>query len=221
VNLAIVPITVSTPVEAQSLFAILRERRSIRRFKPDPVPADLLDQVLQAARLAPSAGNRQAYRLLVVRAPGRIAGLAAAVEERVAALRQQLPPEDRAAAGAYLDNFLHFSEAPVVIAFIHRGGLDLLAGAAGKAAAGASDRAERDALCSVSAAIMCLLLATHAVGLGACWMTGPLIAAGRLAEQLEVPAGWTLSALVPIGFPAETPAPPPRRPLARLVVRLD
>ena len=35
-----------------------------------------------------------------------------------------------------------------------------------------------------------------------------------------MPPGWTLSALVPIGFPAEKPAPPPRRPLARLVTRV-
>jgi hypothetical protein len=42
-------------------------------------------------------------------------------------------------------------------------------------------------------------------------MTGPLVAAGALAGVLEVPRGWTLSALVPVGLPAEQPAPPPRR----------
>ena len=37
----------------------IARRRSIRRFKPDPVPPDLVDKVLEAARLAPSGSNRQ------------------------------------------------------------------------------------------------------------------------------------------------------------------
>lgn len=47
----------------------IRTRRSIRAYKPDPVPEDLLLQVLEAARLAPSAGNRQPWLFVVVRDP--------------------------------------------------------------------------------------------------------------------------------------------------------
>jgi nitroreductase len=72
----------------------------------------------------------------------------------------------------------------------------------------------------VAAAIENLLLCAHALGLGACWMTGPLVAAEALAAILEVPRGWTLSALVPVGRPAERPATPPRRPRDALVRRL-
>jgi hypothetical protein len=47
-------------------------------------------------------------------------------------------------------------------------------------------------------------------------MTGPLIAESASRSLLAVPEGWELSALIAIGYAQETPAPPPRRPLARL-----
>ena len=47
----------------------IRTRRSIRKYKPDPVPDDILQDVLNAARLAPSAGNRQPWLFIVVRDP--------------------------------------------------------------------------------------------------------------------------------------------------------
>ncbi len=44
----------------------LESRRSIRKFKPDPVPQDMVDALLEAARLAPSASNTQPWRFMVV-----------------------------------------------------------------------------------------------------------------------------------------------------------
>jgi nitroreductase len=46
---------------------VVRKRRSIRRYKPDPVPDEVLNQVLEAARLAPSGGNRQPWHFIVVK----------------------------------------------------------------------------------------------------------------------------------------------------------
>ena len=51
----------------QSLLALLRERRSIRRYRPDPVPEEMVEQLLEAGRLAPSASNRQPWAFVVVR----------------------------------------------------------------------------------------------------------------------------------------------------------
>jgi nitroreductase len=50
---------------------LARTRCSIRGYAPDPVEPDKLDQVLEAARLAPTAGNRQRYKLIVVHTEGR------------------------------------------------------------------------------------------------------------------------------------------------------
>lgn len=45
---------------------LIRLRRSIRGYKPDPVPEDMLCRVLDAGRLAPTAANRQPFQLIVV-----------------------------------------------------------------------------------------------------------------------------------------------------------
>ena len=50
---------------------LIEERFSVRTYKPDPVPDDVLNGVLEAARLAPSADNRQPYRILVIHTEGR------------------------------------------------------------------------------------------------------------------------------------------------------
>ncbi len=50
---------------------LIEERFSVRTYKPDPVPDEVLNQVLEAARLAPSADNRQPYRILVIHTEGR------------------------------------------------------------------------------------------------------------------------------------------------------
>jgi nitroreductase len=51
----------------ESVLALLRERRSIRRYRPDPVPEEMVEQLLEAGRLAPSASNRQPWAFVVVR----------------------------------------------------------------------------------------------------------------------------------------------------------
>lgn len=60
------------PMDFRELVAA---RRSVRAYRADPVPEALLLEVLEAARLAPSACNRQPFRVLVVRTAGREAGL--------------------------------------------------------------------------------------------------------------------------------------------------
>jgi nitroreductase len=50
---------------------LIRERYSVRGYKPDPVEEEKLAQVLEAARLAPTAANRQPFQLIVIRTAGR------------------------------------------------------------------------------------------------------------------------------------------------------
>jgi nitroreductase len=205
------------------LLELVRGRRSVRRFDPDPLPDELVDQVLEAARWAPSAGNRQAYRLLVVRSREKLAAMAAAVDAATEELARRMRPELAAEAAAYLASFNHFAGAPLVIVPIYRTGFDLRRATdpTGEGAEPIGVKPVVDALASVSAAIMNLLLAAHALGLGSCWMTGPLCAARELSALLAVPRGWEIAALVPLGTPAEQPAEPPRRPLAQLVRVVD
>jgi nitroreductase len=48
---------------------VVSKRRSIRKYRPDPVPEELINQVLEAARLAPSGGNAQPWHFIVVKDP--------------------------------------------------------------------------------------------------------------------------------------------------------
>ncbi|MBC7348995.1 MAG: nitroreductase family protein [Candidatus Aminicenantes bacterium] len=50
---------------------LIKSRYSVRAYKPEPVSEDKLQRILEAARLAPTAANRQPFRLLVVRTRGR------------------------------------------------------------------------------------------------------------------------------------------------------
>lgn len=69
----------------------LRARRSVRAFKPDPVPLSLVTELLQLASLAPSGTNIQPWKVHVVAGEVR-----ARLEEEVLAHRETMPPDDKA-----------------------------------------------------------------------------------------------------------------------------
>jgi len=75
----------------EDLLEFLLTRRSIRQFKPDPVPDDLILKVLDLARYAPSAGNRQPWVFVVVKDPE--------VRGKLASLRSGAAPLARAPVG--------------------------------------------------------------------------------------------------------------------------
>jgi nitroreductase len=81
----------------EQTITLLKTRRSIRRYKPDPVPDVMLEQVLEAGRWAPSASNRQPWAFVVVR------------DE---AIRRELAQH----AAYYVIRWAHAGEAPVLIA---------------------------------------------------------------------------------------------------------
>ena len=56
-------------------FELVQKRYSVRAYKPDPVEDDKLHQVLEAARLAPTASNRQPFQIIVIHTAGREAEL--------------------------------------------------------------------------------------------------------------------------------------------------
>jgi len=60
----------------------IRDRRSVRSYEKKDVPQDVLEKVLQAARLAPSANNRQPWRFVIVRDHAKRQALAKAAKEQ-------------------------------------------------------------------------------------------------------------------------------------------
>ncbi|MCI4445951.1 MAG: nitroreductase family protein [Candidatus Aminicenantes bacterium] len=56
-------------------FEVIKSRYSVRAYRPDPVPEDKLNRILEAARLAPTAANFQPFKIIVVHTAGRQAEL--------------------------------------------------------------------------------------------------------------------------------------------------
>ena len=97
----------------KSFFDVVNARRSVRKFKPEPVPPEHITQMLDAARLAPTAGNQQPWKFLVVQDQAKIAELKeACIEARLAKFEKQENPspaklaERRAELVQYYQDFL-------------------------------------------------------------------------------------------------------------------
>ncbi len=206
--------------EYRSFLRIVQQRRSIRCFRPQPVPHECVDMLMEAARWAPSAGNQQGFRFVAVTRSEVLSALADAVRQEIWRIQALVRDDYRDQAMRYSENFLFFSRAPLLIVPIHRHGTNLLNIFCDQEVVSEKD-AIANVYCSVSAAIMNLLLAAQTLGLGACWMTGPLIARAAMERLLDVPAGWAISALIPVGYPDESPPAPKRRSIAQILRHLE
>ncbi len=207
------------------LDALLRSRRSIRRFRPELPPRELLESLIDAAITAPSASNKQPWRFIVIRNRETIGAMASGVRAAVDRIAKAIDPAFEESFRAYGDYFTRFEHAPVVIAALHRP-LTVLSNLTTDCISPDDAKRIRAMECSsglmgTSMAIENLLLAAHAAGLGASGMTGPLVAAGVLRELMHVPPSWEIAALIPIGYPDETPAPTQRKPAEKVTQWID
>ncbi len=200
------------------LFDAIAGRTSIRRFKDRPVPEADIRKILDAGRLAPSANNTQPWSFQVIRDKDVLARMAEAVRamiDRMIPYAESEKQAQRLAAyrGAY---YTFFEKAPVVIAVFmeaYDASSDRLFARMGYSADDIMRLRPNPGLQSVAAAIEHMLLATHALGYGSCWMTGPLVAQESFEELLGYGKERSIAALLPVGIPDEDPQPRPRRPL--------
>jgi coenzyme F420-0:L-glutamate ligase/coenzyme F420-1:gamma-L-glutamate ligase len=194
------------------IFDAIRQRRSIRRYTPDPVPREVLERLLSAAIWSPSAHNRQPWRFAVVETQARKEALARAMGAK---LRRDLEADGASEETILKDtgrSYARITGATVLIALClsmvdmdvysdeHRNRLEYLMAAQSTAMAGQN-----------------LLLAAYEAGLGACWMCAPLFAPDIVREALELPDDWLPQSLITLGYPAET-REKERRPLEMSVL---
>lgn len=197
------------------LLAAIFARRSIRRYRPDPIPADVVEQMLEAANWAPSAHNRQPWRFVVIRQQPTKERLALAMGAKLRADLQadglSLEAIERDAGRSYR----RLTSAPLLILVcLTMAEMDRYADA---------ERQRNEWIMAVQSAAMAgqnLLLAAHGSGLGACWLCAPLFAADVVRETLALPADWQPQGLITAGWPAETRAKT-REPLETRVRFLD
>lgn len=194
---------------AEAVLKAIRSRRSVRRFAPDPVGADALLRLVEAAAWAPSAGNRQDWFFTVVTSADVRRRMADAVRRRWAAIVEA----NRRAGGIeeverYAARFGDFAEAPAVIAVSSRA-----AGGFQKRLLGEDAEAVSGGAASAAMAAQTLMLAAHATGLASCCLTGAVAAREELGDLLGLSRRDALVCLVAVGRAAESPPAPARKPV--------
>ncbi len=208
-------------MSAIDVYEAMGTLRAVRRLRPDPVPDSVLRRVLEAATWAPTGGNVQPWRAVVVRdvekkkrmAEWYATSWSAYVRQhrkRIAGAPAQLREQTERvfAAGDHLAE--HFAETPVLVVFCFNpenmaitdselGRPSVVGGA------------------SVYPAVQNLLLACRAEGLGCVLTTLLCMHEPALRELLGIPDPWYTAAVVPIGYPVlRGHGPLSRRPVEKM-----
>ncbi|MBI3785191.1 MAG: nitroreductase family protein [Deltaproteobacteria bacterium] len=203
------------------LYEAMSTLRAVRRLRPDPVAGDVLRRVLEAATWAPTGGNVQPWRIILVKNAAKKATLGALYAERWqaysaghrssianAAPDAKAKAERMLAAGDYLGE--HFGEAPAIAVFCFNpqnmaitdaklGRVSVVGGA------------------SIYPAVENFLLACRAEGLGCTLTTLLCEVEPQVRELLVIPQPWATACAVPIGWPLRRGhGPISRRPVEKL-----
>jgi len=192
---------------------VIRVRRSIREYRPDPIPDDHLAQILEAGRLAPSTMNWQAWHFGVVTDPELKRELAAASGGQawiagapvIIALCSRLTDDMKDLA----------ADAPWLLASHLRYGKDLIDYL--------NSYPDRRAMrifsdtCDVFLAGQQMALAAQDLGLRSCWIG--YLDIDRASRLLKLPDDVACTYLLPIGYPAVDPEPIERKSLDEVVFR--
>jgi nitroreductase len=193
---------------------VINTQRAIRRFTAAPVGEGVLREVLEAAIRAPSGGNRQPWRFVVVReveTKRRLAQLySECAEELIAktpfyASAMNDPSADPGAvrmmrSSRYLVE--HFTEVPVfIVACMMNDGQSL----------GFTQGA------SIYPAVQNLMLAARNLGLGTTITTIHRFRHDEFRRALEIPNDADIAAVIPLGYPAGKFGAGPRRPLQEVM----
>ena len=209
-------------VSYDDLMKILRMRRSMRVFKDEPVPEDKLAKMLEAMRYAPTASNRQNWRLTVVTNKEEIKYLSEKSSSDLKLAKKVLPLKylalpflspalrkrsldprtevilDRELAGLAAGKDIVFFDAPCVIILYSR--------------SYTSNMAANDAGVVMTHG----MLAAQALGLGTCWIgiAQRIFERRKMRKHFKVPKGYNVYGVIAVGVPALTyQRAPPKRAL--------
>lgn len=204
---------------------VIEGRRSIRRFKPDPVPKAHIEKMVYAASLAPSGGNFQPWHFLAITSHETRDEMARIIYDEGCRFFKSIQKE--MAPRVFLPSLI-FSKAPLTFAvlvkpfplekdeffltFQEKKGLqgrfiDWYGGFVN--------------VQGVAAAIQNMLLAAYELGYGSCWLRIPYYSKDSLEELLGVEKPWGLLALVPVGVADHDPTPPLRKRVKDILTYIE
>jgi len=188
--------------DSLSFFETVRSRRSVRQFQSTPVPEEHLREILDAARLAPTSGNQQPWKFLVVRDRGLIDELwEACVERSLSARRARGMPASAEVAESVRTSLQGYFSAPVYVVVLTDG----------------ESQYPTYNHWDGPMAVGYLMLAARALGYGTVFVTDS-IPAEVTKEVLNIPDRFTRVCITPIGVPEAWPASPVKKELDEFVV---
>ena len=201
----------------------IHQRRSIRSFQSTPVPDEAIQQMLEAARLAPSGSNRQPWRFIIVTDAAEKAKLKQICLEQKFIEQAPLVFVCCADLTAYSqrERRKRYQE------FAEYGVIDTLSGHFADPDYRASLLGEPEpelqttvipAVANTYIAIEHMVLTATARGLGTCWI-GALGEDREIATLFGLPETTVVVAVLPVGYPTKIPPPRPRIPLSEILLR--
>jgi nitroreductase/NAD-dependent dihydropyrimidine dehydrogenase PreA subunit len=168
-------------VTEEQAVQFLRSRRSVRFFEDRPVEKEIIQQLIETARYAPTAGNSQALEWIVVTREEKIRELAGLTVDW---MRSILRHDPQPASAPYM---------PLIVA-AWDAGIDVVLRKAPALIVASAPGADANGLVNVSLALSYLELAAVPLGLGTCWaglLQGGLLASPGIQESLGLPQGHT------------------------------
>ena len=172
--------------EIESLWCLLRERRDMRHFLPDPLPAGTIERLVEAAHLAPSVGYMQPWRFLHITDPARRQAIHDLVESERLATAAALPSRNDEFRTVKIEGILECAELLVVALMPERE----------RHIVGRRTMPEMD-IASVGCAIQNMWLAARAEGIGLGWVS--FFEPQAMADLPHLPPGAQAVAVLCIG----------------------
>ena len=187
-------------MDYEPLLSLIKQRRSIRRYEPDPVPIEDVMRVLEAARWAPSGDNSQPWEFIVIREPEKLNQVMDILIDSARQCRESCPRF----------TFLHperLREATtlILVCVDPRFKIAYPRSEEGHEMAGIyEENSERILIESLTYAITYINLAAVSLGLGTVFLSSPgeSITAGRLREALNIPDKLDPICCLPLGYPS-------------------
>jgi len=201
-------------MNTEGLEKLIKERRSIRKWKEKEVSDELLKKAVELATWAPNGGNYQGWHFIVVKNKEVIRKMADAVQsvaDKIASWPEAVSWQED--VHRYQKNASFFRKAPACIGVfsgVYQSPLDKVL-----IARESFDREAKEilgfrksaptAVQSAAAAVTTLLLVFHHMGLGTVWLVSPIQAKKEIEAILNVPSNTDLICLIAVGYPDESP----------------
>ncbi|MBI4334699.1 MAG: nitroreductase family protein [Chloroflexi bacterium] len=204
-------------MDIDALTDLARRRRSIRKFKPDPIPDGDIRKILEVARWSMSGANAQPWEFIVVKDPdtrAAIFDLYRTNRARVEAIEMTRVNELRhAQVGIFKEGGHAFKDAPVIVVLLGDPRTLQATFLIGQILSG-----ERKTFHSnLAIATYLIQLAASALGIGAQWVSIGQTWEGPLKTLLGVPEEYMIPQVIPLGYYDYKPAPPYRRKMDEML----